>query len=220
MPPKLVIFDCDGVLVDSEPITNAALAREMTEAGLPMTTEQSIELFVGGTVKGVYDKALSMGANLPDDWVAGFYDRMIAALAAEVEVIPGIAAVLDRLAAAGIPHCVASNGPMRKMEATLGRTGLLDRLGGMQGGRLFSAHDVGVAKPDPGLFLHAAGAFATAPTDCIVVEDSGSGARAAKAAGMRCLGYTADTPAEKLAPHGATPFADMAELPALLGLDG
>lgn len=212
MTSALIIFDCDGVLVDSEPITNRMMAEEITTAGVPMTTEEAIELFVGGTIASVFDKARAMGAALPDDWVAGFYDRMIATLAKEVEAIPGIHAVLDALDNAGMPYCVGSNGPMRKMVATLGRTGLWDRLEG----KLFSAHDVGVAKPDPGLFLHAAEAMGADPATCIVVEDSVSGVRAAQAAGMRCLGFTRDTSAEKLIAYGAEPFADMTALPALL----
>ena len=214
MTPALVIFDCDGVLVDSEPITNRAMAEEMTAHGLPLTTEQCIELFVGGTIRMVFEKGREMGADLPDGWVDSFYERMFEVLAEEVEIIPGVAVALDALDAAGLPYCVASNGPMRKMEITLGRTGLWDRCEG----RIFSAHDVGIAKPDPGLFLHAAKALGAAPQDCVVVEDSGSGARAAQAAGMRCLGFTRDTPAAKLTTHGAEPFGDMAALPRILGL--
>ena len=216
MTPALVIFDCDGVLVDSEAITNALIAQELTAAGLPMTTEQSIEMFVGGTIASVFEQARTMGAKLPDGWVAGYYDRMIATLAETVEVIPGIHAALDALHDANMPWCVASNGPMRKMEVTLKRTGLWDRAGGTRQGRIFSAHDVGVAKPDPGLFLHAARSMGAVPENCVVVEDSVSGVRAAQAAGMRCFGFTRDTPAEKLVAHGARPFADMAALPSLI----
>lgn len=215
MTPALVIFDCDGVLVDSEPITNRLLAEELSSAGLPISAEEAIELFVGGTIASVHAQARQMGATLPDNWVDGFYPRMIGRLAAEVELIPGIEDVLARLARAGLPHCVASNGPMLKMQATLGRTGLWDRLAG----RLYSAHDVGSAKPEPDLFLHAAQSMGVPPHRCVVVEDSASGARAAQSAGMRCFGFTRGTPAERLTAHGAIPFADMVELPGLLGLD-
>ncbi|MEM9062007.1 MAG: HAD family phosphatase [Pseudomonadota bacterium] len=213
---KLVIFDCDGVLVDSEPITNRLIAEEMTAHGLPMTTEQSIELFVGGTIRSVYERALELGATLPDGWVERYYDQMISALADEVEVIPGVATILDVLDSHNIPYCVGSNGPMRKMEVTLRRTGLWGRLTG----RIHSAHDVGIAKPDPGLYLHAAHAMGVAPEDAVVIEDSVSGVRAAISAGMRCFGYTRDTPEEKLVAHGAIPFDDMRALPGLLGLSG
>jgi HAD superfamily hydrolase (TIGR01509 family) len=216
MPPKLIIFDCDGVLVDSEPITNRILAEDLTRHGLPIDTETCIELFVGGTIKGVFHEARRRGAALPEDWVDRIYEKMFAALAAEATEIPGIKPVLDRLDALGLRYCVASNGPMAKMRITLGKTGIWNRVSD----RVFSAHEVGIAKPDPGLFLHAAGKLNTAPADCVVIEDSASGAKAASAAGMRCLGFTRDTPAERLIAHGAHPFDDMADLPGLLSLDG
>ena len=211
---KLVIFDCDGVLVDSEPITNRMMAEDMTKHGLPMTRDEAIELFVGGTIHSVFELARSKGAALPDNWVDDFYERMIETLRKEVTIIPGVEGVLDALDRVGIPYCVASNGPVRKMEATLGATGLWDRLQG----RLYSAHDVGVAKPDPGLFLHSALQMRVIPSDAVVIEDSNSGVRAAETARMRCFGYTRDTPEAKLTAHGAIPFDDMADLPALLGI--
>lgn len=211
---KLIIFDCDGVLVDSEPVTNRLLAADLTAHGLPTTTDQAIDRFVGGTIRSVYEKAVEMGARLSDDWVENFYARMIDVLRTEVTIIPGIVDVLDALDLAAIPYCVGSNGPMLKMDATLKVTGLWDRLIG----RIYSAHDVGIAKPDPGLFLHAAKDMGFEADDCIVIEDSASGARAAEAAGMRCFGFTRDTPEAKLTAHGAIPFADMRELPHLLGV--
>ena len=216
MKPALVIFDCDGVLVDSEPITNAAMARDLTAHGLSISTEQCMELFVGGTIRMVFEQATEMGANLPDNWVAHFYEQMFVELADKVEAIPGIHAAVTAIQQAGIATCVASNGPMRKMEITLGRTGLWDPFEG----RMFSAHDVGIAKPDPGLFLHAAKTMGVGPETCVVIEDSASGARAAEAAGMACLGYARDTASEKLTRHGAQAFDDMAELPRLLEIDG
>lgn len=216
MPPSLVIFDCDGVLVDSEPITNAMLAQDLTDHGLATTTEDCMRLFVGGTLASVAEKARGMGARLPGGWVDDFYERMFDALAEQVEAIPGVDGVLDALDAAGIPYCVGSNGPPNKMQITLGRTGLLARLQG----RLFSAHTVGIAKPDPGLYLHAAHAMGHDPATTTVIEDSVSGVRAAAGAGMRCFGYVAETPADALVAHGAIPFDSMADLPGLLGLPG
>ena len=212
---RLVIFDCDGVLVDSEPITNRMLAEELSASGLPMTRDQAIEMFVGGTIQSVFEKACALGAELPNDWVEGFYDRMVDTLRREIEIVPGVSFVLDVLDRHGIPYCVGSNGPMKKMEATLQKTGLWHRLNG----RIYSAHDVGIAKPDPGLFLHAAQEMGFRPDETVVIEDSASGAKAAKAAGMRCYGYTKDTPEEKLTPHNVIPFHDMIELPQLLGLE-
>lgn len=215
MRPALVIFDCDGVLVDSEPITNRLLAEDLTRHGLPIDTKTCIELFVGGTMHGVFAEARRRGADLPEDWIARIYEKMHAALAEDITAIPGVSTVLDRLGASGVSYCVASNGPMSKMHVTLGRTGLWPRVEG----RVFSAHEVGVAKPDPGLFLHAADACGASPETCVVIEDSASGARAAAAAGMRCCGFTRDTPADVLTAHGAQPFDDMIVLPRLLDLD-
>ena len=130
----------------------------------------------------------------------------------EVVAIEGAHALLDRLDTEGLPYCVASNGPMRKMDVT--RTALWPRVEG----RIFSAYDVGVAKPDPGLFLHAAKAMGAYPNRAVVIEDSVSGVRAAQAAGMRCLGLTRDTPAEKLAAHGAERIAWLDQVPDRLGL--
>ena len=214
MRADLVIFDCDGVLVDSEPITNRMLAQDMTRHGLPMSTDGAIELFVGGTIKSAFDQARTLGAALPDNWVDDFYDRMIEALGREVVAVEGAEALLDQLDASGIPYCVASNGPMRKMDATLKRTGLWPRVEG----RIFSAHEVGVAKPDPGLFLYAAKALGTPPHCAVVIEDSASGARAAQAAAMRCLGLTRDTPAKKLTAYGAEPIDRLDQVPERLGL--
>jgi HAD superfamily hydrolase (TIGR01509 family) len=214
MSVELVILDCDGVLVDSEPITNRMLAEDMTRHGLRLSTEGAIDLFVGGTIKSAFDQARTLGAALPDDWIEDFYDRMIKALGQEVIAVEGAHALLDRLDREGIPYCVASNGPMRKMNVTLKRTALWSRVKG----RIFSAHDVGVAKPDPGLFVHAAKAMRTPPNHSVVIEDSVSGVRAAHAAGMRCLGLTRDTPAEKLAVHGAETIARLDQVPDRLGL--
>ncbi|MEM6664426.1 MAG: HAD-IA family hydrolase [Pseudomonadota bacterium] len=214
MTPALVIFDCDGVLVNSEPITNREMAKDLTAHGLSVTTEQCIELFVGGTIASVADRARELGADLPPDWVTSFYDRMCATLGEEVEAIPGVHDAIAAVEAAGIATAIGSNGPMRKMEVTLARTGLMERFRG----RIFSAHDVGVAKPDPGLYLHVAASVGHSPETTTVVEDSVSGVRAAVGAGMRCLGFACDTPAERLAAAGAEPFGVMADLPRLLGL--
>jgi HAD superfamily hydrolase (TIGR01509 family) len=212
--PGLVIFDCDGVLVDSEPITNRILSEQLTRYGLPTSEAECAERWVGGTVAGIFREAQALGAPLPDDWVEATYAIYFETLGREVEPVPGVTAVLDRLDAAGIRYCVASNGPVRKMEVTLGRC----RLTGRFGGRVYSAHVVGATKPEPGLFLHAAAMSGARPAGCVVIGDSPNDALAARAAGMRCLGYCRDTPAARLAALGAETFDDMAALPALLGL--
>jgi HAD superfamily hydrolase (TIGR01509 family) len=212
--PDLVIFDCDGVLVDSEIVANRVLADNLTRHGLPMTLEQSMEAFVGGTMRCVAEAARAMGARLPVDWVDLIYAEMYAALREGVAVIAGIPALLDRLDAHAIPYCVASNGSQAKMDITLGQTGLAPRFAG----RRWSAHELGVAKPDPGLFLHAAAAAGVAPAACVVIEDSRSGVEAARRAGMRCLGYVPHGHPDRLADFGIPILRAMDEVPGHLGL--
>ena len=209
----MVIFDCDGVLVDSEPITTRLIQRSLAAHGLALSLEEVMGSFVGGTMAGVFEKARGMGARLPEDWVDQIYAAMFEALAEEVELIPGAAAVLDALDAAGVPYAVGSNGPHDKMKITLARTGLAARLEG----RVYSREDVANPKPAPDVYLKAAADAGIVPERCAVVEDSESGARAGKAAGMTVFGFAAETPAERLREVCDQVFDDMAALPGLLG---
>ena len=212
--PKLVIFDCDGVLVDSETLSNQALVDNLARYGLEVPLEQAMELFVGGTMASVKEQAIRMGADLPADWVAEVYGETYARLEAGVPLVPGIPELLAKLDVAGIATCVASNGSEAKMRITLGQNGLWERFRGA----MFSAHSLGVAKPEPGLFLAAASHFDVQARDCVVIEDSASGALAAQRAGMRCLGYADLTPPERLKAQGAEIFTDMSEVPLRIGL--
>lgn len=214
MRPDLVIFDCDGVLVDSETVSNEVLVDNLAGYGLVLSLEQAMGMFVGGTMRGVEQKAKEMGANLPDHWIDEIYSQTYARLKQGVDVIKGIPALLDDLDAAGIGYCVASNGSDEKMSITLGQNGLWDRFEGKR----FSAHSVGISKPDPGLFLLAAEKAGVSPEACIVVEDSVSGATAAKRAGMRCFGYAPHGGGEALAEQNAHIFDDMGILGSLIGL--
>ena len=215
MTPRAVIFDCDGVLVDSEQAAFDILQQDFARHGLPLPRAELEALFIGGTVKGLWQQARSMGATLPDDWVDDFYVRLYARLALGTPLIPGIEAVLDALDAAGIPYAVGSNGSDHKMQVTLGQhSALLARLKG----RLFSGQTLGKPKPAPDLYLHAASALGHRPQDCVVIEDSATGARAARAAGIRCFGYAAHGDGAALKAAGAHIFSSMADLPGLLGL--
>jgi HAD superfamily hydrolase (TIGR01509 family) len=215
MRPAGVIFDCDGVLVDSEPLAFDLLWGELASTGLDLPREALGRLFLGGTIPGLYRQLREMGARLPDDWVAGFYERLYARLGAGTPLIPGVTGVLDALDAAGIPYAVGSNGTDRKMQVTLGQhPGVMARLHG----RLFSGQTLGAPKPAPDLYLHAARALGRAPAACAVIEDSPTGARAAAAAGMRCFGYAPHGDGDRLAAEGAIPFRRMEDLPGLLGL--
>jgi HAD superfamily hydrolase (TIGR01509 family) len=212
--PDLVIFDCDGVLVDSETVSNRVLAENLTRHGLPMTLERSMELFVGGTMRGVGEQARQMGADLPADWVDEIYAETYAALREGVDVIAGIPELLDRLDAERIPYAVGSNGSEAKMQITLGQNGLLERFKGA----IFSAHTLKTAKPDPDLYLAAAAHFGVDPARAVVIEDSATGATAAARAGMRCLGYAAYDDGARLAEAGAELFDSMFAVPLLIGL--
>ena len=214
MPPDMVIFDCDGVIVDSESITDRVMQASFKRYGLQLETDEIARLFVGGTMQGAMNNAIKLGASLPKDWLDLIYPEIFAALEQEVEVIPGAIAVLDALDAAGIPYAIGSNGPHAKMEVTLTRTGLKERLAGC----IYSREDVPNAKPAPDVYLHAAKQAGIAPARCVVIEDSASGAKAGVAAGMRTYGFYGETPKERLAPICDELFGDMKYLPKLLGL--
>ncbi len=214
MTPKMVIFDCDGVLVDSEALVTGVLQKNLARHSLKLSTEELVTKFVGGTMAGVMKTAREMGADLPDDWLDAMYAEMFDVLGETVEAIPYVSEMLDQLDRAGIVYAVGSNGPMRKMEITLNRIGLWDRLKG----RVYSSYDCAAPKPAPDVYLKAAKLAGINPSDCVVVEDSPTGARAAVAAEMRCFGYSGETDAELLKPYCVTTFVDMRKLPDLLGL--
>ena len=215
MSVKAVLFDCDGVLVDSEPMTFLALQQDLAAHGLDLTLPQMEALFLGGTLERVRTVANGMGAGLGPDWCEDFHDRLYALLRDRAELMPGVESLLDRLDAAGIVYAVGSNGRRAKMQASLGRhPALWARLQD----RLFSGQDLGCPKPAPDLYLRAAAFLGVAPADCVVIEDSGPGAMAAQAAGMRCLGYAPQGHAGGLIAAGAEIIADLKDIPQLIGL--
>ncbi|MGA5842972.1 HAD family hydrolase [Streptomyces pseudogriseolus] len=211
----LVIFDNDGVLVDSEPLSNRHLAAYLTELGHPTTYEDSIRDYMGSAMHRVHDLIEERtGKRLPADFDDVFHARVFAAFERELRPVPGVADVLEKLAADGVPYCVASSGSHERIRVGHRAAGL-NRF--FDDGRIFSSQDVGRGKPAPDLFLYAAERMGTTPERCVVVEDSPLGVQAAVAAGMDVYGFTAMTPAEKLS--GATRlFGDMCELSSLLGL--
>ncbi|WP_121748450.1 HAD family hydrolase [Streptomyces sp. E2N166] len=209
----LVIFDNDGVLVDSEPISNRLLAGYLTELGHPTSYDDSLRDYMGAAMHRVHDLILERtGRRLPGDFDDVFHGRVFAALERDLEPVPGSVGVLEKLATDGVAYCVASSGSHERIRVGHRKTGL-DRW--FDDERIFSSQDVGRGKPAPDLFLHAAERMGVAPERCVVIEDSPLGVRAAVAAGMDVYGFTAMTPAEKLA--GATRlFGDMGELADLL----
>lgn len=215
IPPKAVLFDCDGVLVDTEPPTFELLHTELVSRGLTLDMAEMERMFVGGTMENLAETARSMGADLPDDWVSHFYGMLYKHLETNAPLIDGVEALLDRLDAAGIVYAVGSNGRAAKMAVTLGQhPALLARFKG----HVYSGQDLGCPKPEPGLYLHAARALGVAPEHCVVVEDSPTGAMAAANAGIRCMGYAPHGATEALLAAGVVPFASMHDLPALLSI--
>ncbi|MES9518964.1 HAD family hydrolase [Streptomyces capoamus] len=209
----LVIFDNDGVLVDSEPISNRLLAAYLTELGHPTSYEDSIRDYMGSAMHRIHELILERtGQRLPAEFDEVFHRRVFAAFERELRPVPGATGVLEKLAAHGVPYCVASSGSHARIRVGHRTTGL-DRWFPEE--RIFSSEDVGRGKPAPDLFLYAARRMGVAPERCVVVEDSPLGVQAAVAAGMDVHGFTAMTPAAKLAGAGRL-FSDMGELADLL----
>jgi HAD superfamily hydrolase (TIGR01509 family) len=211
---EAVIFDCDGVLVDTELISNTVLAGLLTQAGLPTTLEDCLRDYRGRSMTSVMALATQRhGAPLPGDIAERYYAETKVVFRRELQPVPGVIEALDRIV---LPTCVASSGPHHKMEVTLRRTGLWERFEG----RIFSATEVAHGKPAPDLFLHAARSMAFDPASTAVVEDSLPGVVAARAAGMRALAFARDSDADALAAAGGEPFDDMTDLPELLAGGG
>ena len=207
----LVIFDCDGVLVDSERVGVEVDRRVLADLGWALETDEIVHRFLGCT-EAAFQAAVEqhLGRPLPQGWAMPYEPWYEQAYADELVATDGIEETLDAL---GVPTCVASNSLHVKLRRTLALTGLLDRFDG----RLFSSEDVARGKPAPDLYLHAAEAMGVAPDRCVVVEDSRTGTTAALAAGMRVLGYAGGlTPPGWLRDLGATEFDDMREVPGLV----
>jgi HAD superfamily hydrolase (TIGR01509 family) len=211
----LVIFDCDGVLVDSEAIANEVLARRLTREGLPTTLAEARRECQGRLLTDVRDRAQArLGRPFPPDWVAEYERERDEAFRRELKPVEGAAEAVQRVKTAGLKVCVASQGQLAKTRLTLGLTGLRDLF---PPHALFSAYDVPRPKPDPDLFQHAARAMNASPSACAVIEDSPSGIIAAVAAGMRAIGYAADSDERALRNAGATEIIlSLEKLPELL----
>ncbi|MFF4078767.1 HAD family hydrolase [Streptomyces sp. NPDC001777] len=209
-PPELVIFDCDGVLVDSERIAVRVQVQVGAELGWPLTADEVVEKFVGRSNKSVGELVEARLPGRAAAWQQRYEELHRAAVDAELVAVDGIH---EALAALTLPTCVASSGSHEKMRHTLGHTGLHARFEG----RIFSATEVAHGKPAPDLFLHAARQMGVSPAACVVVEDSKYGVQAARSAGMRALGYSGGlTPAHWLEGPDTIVFDDMRKLPALL----
>lgn len=216
--PVLVVFDCDGVLVETEAVDARVQQAALAELGVDLSVEEIAERFVGGTGEHfAAELARVLGRPLDFDWQERFGDRYTRAYERELTPVPGVEGVLDALDRLAVDRCVASNSTPDHLHAVLALTGLLPRFAG----RMFSAIEVARGKPAPDLFLHAAATSGYSPERCVVVEDSVAGVTAARAAGMAVLGYVGGlTPRERLEPLATEVFTDMTALPALLGRYG
>ncbi|MFG1706740.1 HAD family hydrolase [Nonomuraea sp. M3C6] len=206
MAVDLVIFDCDGVLVDSEPISVRVGTAALRRLGWSIDEAEYAERFVGCTNEYWAEQV----GETPPGWWEELNAEYVATVKAELCAVDGIEAALDQLT---VPSCVASNGRHATIRRSLELTGLAGRFDG----RVFSAEDVAQGKPAPDLFLHAAATMGAAPEHCVVVEDSPFGVTAAVSAGMRCLAFAGGlTPVSRLAGLGATLFHNPATLPDLI----
>jgi HAD superfamily hydrolase (TIGR01509 family) len=213
LPFDALIFDCDGVLVESERVINDVESRLFSDLGLSLSPEDARARFKGHTVGEIVALAEgALGAPLPPDWLYDWGMHVALGFADRLRAVPGVQPVLERLGGRGATMAVASQAPRARVDLALSLT----RLAGHFDGRVFTAALVPRAKPSPDVFLLAAARLGVEPSRCAVIEDSPSGVAAAMAAGMSAFGYAADEDRRALAAAGATIFDDMRELPALL----
>ena len=212
-PFDLVIFDCDGVLVDSEILSIRLDVELLAKLGWPLGREEIIERWVGRTDAAMRSEIEEhLGRDIGDEWIE-FSDRYLRAFAEELEPVVGVADAVDAIQAAGYATCVASSGDRAKIRRNLAKTGLLDRFGD----RLFGAEDVVRGKPHPDLFLRAASELGIEPARSAVVEDAAHGVAAARNAGMWAFAYAGGvTPASALEGPSTNVFDDMRQLPRLI----
>lgn len=213
---RLVIFDCDGTLVDSEDISTEVLARSLSEHGLATTTADARREYQGLLLTEIDARARAkLGRPLPEGWLERFERDRAERFRRELRPVAGAAETVREIEAAGIAVCVASQGKLEKTRLTLELTGLRELFVEQQ---LFSAWSVERGKPHPDLFLQAATAMGVEPPDCVVVEDSTSGIKAARAARMHAVGYAPRDGAELLRAGADELISSLYELPARLGL--
>jgi HAD superfamily hydrolase (TIGR01509 family) len=213
----LVIFDCDGVLVDTEEPANRLLVEMLAADGYEVDYAECRHRFLGKSLQSIQAMVeQALDRSIGEDWQQRVHERTLERFAQGIRAVPGVEALLKRLDALGLPYCVASSGRTDKMRFTLGHCGLLPYLEDV----LFSADEVQRGKPAPDLFMHAAARMLASPERCVLIEDSPYGVQGGVAAGMRVIGYAGDplTDDEALRAAGAEVARSMDEVAALLGL--
>ena len=209
-----VIFDCDGVLVDSEWLASRVEGELLRELGVELTVEQVHELFLGKTVSGVLDIiAARRGASLPPEFTYNWAFATARTFVRELQPIPFVRGVVERLRDAGHRLAVASQSPLARVRLSLEVTGLAEFFGD----HLYVTTMVARPKPAPDVYLLAASRLGAAPGDCLVIEDSPAGAAGARAAGMQALGYAPGNTADAMRARGVPVLRSMDELPGYIG---
>ena len=212
---KLVIFDCDGVLIDSERVASRVVANELTLLGWPMDADQAQARFVGMNFTDMAPLiAAQLGRPLAPEWRLQLMQAVVDAMEQEAVLIDGALEAMAGVEALGLPWRIASNSSHQEMAVKFARTGLTARVAG----RVHSHADVARGKPAPDLFLATAAAQGVRPCECVVIEDSVPGSMAARLAGMDCLGYAPHGDGMALAAQGAYLFRSMREVPDLLAV--
>ncbi len=210
MKYNCIIFDCDGVLVDSEGISTAVLIEMANELGGAIELEEARTNFTGKSLKSIFaDLETVLQKQLPDNFEQAYRARSFEAFATKLQPIKGIQRLLDQIT---VPYCVASNGPLEKIRLNLTKTGLLKKFKN----RIFSAYEIGKWKPDPALFLYAAAQMGFEPQECVVIEDSSAGVIAARKAGFEVFGFANQHNQQELEKEGAKVFFEMEALHGLL----
>lgn len=209
MDYDLIIFDCDGVLVDSEPLANALLRDAVAEYGLDMSIDQVIETYVGRSMSTVVSITEEMiGRKLPEDFLDQLQLKTFAVFQEKLKAVPGVEGVIKELQNRNIAFCVASSGSFEKMDVTLGITGLRDYFGE----HIYNSSQVKRGKPYPDLYLYAAEKMDVEPARCLVIEDSLPGIQGAVAAGMEVMAYSVRGEDDKFKKAGGLVINDMAKV--------
>ncbi|WP_456311831.1 HAD family hydrolase [Pseudomonas shirazensis] len=210
MDIKCIIFDCDGVLVDTEKIGNGILLSMSAEYGFEMELEQAYRDFNGRSLKECFlHIENAIGKKLPENFETDYRQKSFEAFKTQVKPMEGIVAFLNQLT---IPYCVASSGPVDKIRLNLEVAGLLERFEN----KIFSSYQINSWKPDPGIFLHAAKQMGFEVKDCIVIEDSKAGVISGISGGFKVYGFANGYNNEDLENEGAILFNSYDELREML----
>lgn len=205
-----IIFDCDGILVDSETIANQVLLSMSASFGLKMTIEESIKNFNGSRLQKIFEKIEELtDKKLPDSFETDFRKQTFEAFKTDLKPVKGVKEFIEKLT---VPYCVASSGPVEKITLNLTITGLLEKFEN----RIFSSYDINSWKPDPEIFLHACKQMGFEKEECIVIEDSVAGVIAGVKGGFKVFALANENNTQDLLDEGATVFYNYDELETIL----